>query len=324
MSKLEFPKLTEELTPAIINGWLGRCEDTYEAWQALNSDKTMPPRTLITLAGLKMEESTAATWWNENRETLKKLSSWDVFAEKVKERFVPSNWRMVALAAFYAVQQGASPFPEFAKSLQDARNALAGAGTGYTLNDSIMKNHLLFFSHPILRLRVSGQQNLAFDTMKLDTLISNMSSTWASLLAEGVVKQRTALAPLVLPAPTPSMSLPTPTSSTSRSPAFVPLTHAEKESLRAAGGCYHCRKTPQTPGWVKHRSDNCPGDAALGIPPRSASAVVAAVGPVGFSSAYEEGYKAVAVVMPAYDPEEDSFSSFSTGTDDSDLSTRND
>ncbi|KAJ7207222.1 hypothetical protein GGX14DRAFT_396633 [Mycena pura] len=124
MSKLEFPKLSEDLSPAVINGWLGRCEDTYEAWQALNPEKLMPPRTVITLAGLRMEERTAATWWNENRDALKKLGTWELFAEKVKERFVPSNWRLVALAAFYGTQQGFSPFPEFVKLLQDTRNML--------------------------------------------------------------------------------------------------------------------------------------------------------------------------------------------------------
>ncbi|KAJ6530660.1 hypothetical protein B0H19DRAFT_1273652 [Mycena capillaripes] len=143
-----------------------------------------------------------------------------------------------------------------------------------------------------------------------------MSSTWDSLIAEGVIKlpRMAAPPPLAIPsAPAiPSQSLPTPASA---SPTFVPLTHAEKEALRVAHGCYHCRKTPQTPGWTKHRSDNCPGDAALGISPRLAPAVIAAVGPVGFSSMYEEGYAPVAAVMPAYDPNEDSYD-YSSGTDD--------
>ncbi|KAJ7237253.1 hypothetical protein C8J57DRAFT_1529530 [Mycena rebaudengoi] len=98
------------------------------------------------------------------------------------------------------------------------------------------------------------------------------------------------------------MSLPTLTSSSSTSassvPPFIPLMHAEKEALRAAGGCYHCRKTLQTPGWVKHRSNSCPSDLALGIPPRGAPAVVIAVGPAGFLSTYEDGYRVVAVAMP--------------------------
>ncbi|KAJ6523414.1 hypothetical protein DFH09DRAFT_1096678 [Mycena vulgaris] len=305
-TKLEFPilKFSDELSPASINGWVGRCEDMYEAWLATQStDKAIEPRTLITLAGLRMEEPTAATWWNENRDELKKLASWETFAQKVRGRFVPANWRMEALSAFYNVEQGALPFPVFAKQLQRARNTLASAGTGYAINDSIFKNHLLFRAHPILRLRVIGQQGFAYADMMVDSLIANMSSTWASLIAERVVKHLSPR-PLCL------------------RHRLAPLTYAEKEALRAANGCYHCRKTPQTPGWVKHRSDTCPGDPARGIPPRSAPAVVAAVGPPGFSSAYEEGYTAVAAVMPPYDPSEDS--SFSTGTDDSDLSQRDD
>ncbi|KAJ7835024.1 hypothetical protein B0H14DRAFT_3461701 [Mycena olivaceomarginata] len=67
MSKLEFPKLSDNPSSVVINGWLGHCEDTYKAWQALNPEKSMMLHILITLAGLRMEESTAATWWNENR-----------------------------------------------------------------------------------------------------------------------------------------------------------------------------------------------------------------------------------------------------------------
>ncbi|KAJ7267859.1 hypothetical protein C8J57DRAFT_1325995 [Mycena rebaudengoi] len=323
MSKLEFPKFSDAPTPTSVHAWIGRCEDTVEAWQALNPDRETTARTIITLAGLKLEEAEVATWWNENRSELKKLISWDEFAQRLKDRFVPTNWHMDALASFYAIHQGFSPFPDFAKSLQRARNSLASAGAGYTINDSILKNHLLFHSHPILRLCVCGQQDFPFATMKVDALIANMSSTWASLLAEGIIKTRPTPTPLAIPSPpSPSTALPTPTTASSSPRHFSPLTHAEKETLRAAQGCYHCRKTPQSPGWVKHRSDNCPGDAALGIPPRSSPAVIAAVGPVGFSSAYEEGYAPVAAVMPPYDPDEDS--SFSSATDDSDLSRRND
>ncbi|KAJ6474722.1 hypothetical protein DFH09DRAFT_953061 [Mycena vulgaris] len=190
-TKLEFPilRLADELSPASINGWLGRCEDMYEAWLATQStEKVIEPRTLITLAGLRMEEPTAATWWNENREELKKLASWELFAQKIRGRFVPANWRMEALSTFYNVEQGALTFPEFAKQLQRARNSLASAGTGYTINNSIFKNHLLFRAQPILRLRVIGQQGFAYADMKFNSLITTMSSIWASLIAERVVK----------------------------------------------------------------------------------------------------------------------------------------
>ncbi|KAK6969561.1 reverse transcriptase domain-containing protein [Favolaschia claudopus] len=229
---------------------------------------------------------------------------------------------MLALAAFYSIQQGSSSFSEFSKALQEARSALASAGQGWVISDIVLKNHLLFSPIPSSAYALSDNRTLPFTTMKVDTLIATMSSTWDSLLAEGVIK-----APRATPAPAPlaipsvravpsSSSLPTPTSASAPS-TFVPLTHAEKETLRAAGGCYHCRKTPASPGWVKHRSDNCPGDSALGIPPRSSPGVVAAVGPAGFSSTYEEGYRPVAVVMPAYDPEDDSYSySYSSEDDD--------
>ncbi|KAJ6530080.1 hypothetical protein DFH09DRAFT_1327039 [Mycena vulgaris] len=265
------------------------------------------------LAGLRMEEPTAATWWNENRDKLKKLASWETFAQKVRALFVPANWRMEALSTFYNVEQAR------------ARNTLASPGMGYTINDSIFKNHLLFHTHPILCLRVIGQQGFAYADMMVDGLITNMSSTWASLIAERVVK--------VSPVPPVSTALACASSSSSSAPLptpplfvtlsdLAPLTYTEKEALHTVNGCYHCRKTPQMPSWVKHRSDTCPGDPACGIPPCSAPAVVAAVGPPGFSSAYEEGYTAVAAVMPPYDPSEDS--SFLTGTDDSDLSHRDD
>ncbi|KAJ7689594.1 hypothetical protein B0H17DRAFT_1134925 [Mycena rosella] len=326
MSKLEFPKLTKEPTPVSIHSWLGRCKDTFEVWQAQNADKKMEPHTLITLAGLRMEELTAVTWWNENQAELKKLTAWDEFAQKVKDRFVPTNWRMVALSSFYSIHQGSLSFPKFAKSLQHARNTLASAGAGYTINDSILKNHFLFHAQPVLHLRVCGQQAFSYVSMKVDGLIANMASTWESLIVERVIKftSPTALPPLSIPS-IPAMSsssLPTPISSTPASTlsAFRPLTYAEKEILRAANNCYHCRKTPKTLGWVKHRSDTCPSNPVLRIPPCSSPAVIAAVSPAGFPSIYKEGYAPVAAVMPVYDPNEDSFS---FGTDDKDLSTRN-
>ncbi|KAJ7671943.1 hypothetical protein B0H17DRAFT_1208869 [Mycena rosella] len=327
MSKIDFPKLTTELTSPIIHVWLGCCKDTVEAWQAMNPNKSLAARMIITLAGLRMEEPTAATWWNENRDEVKKLASWDEFAQKVKDHFVPSNWRMTGLAAFYAIHQGPSHFADFAKALQQARNSLASAGAGFTISDSMLKNHLLFHAHPILRLHVTGQQVFPYASMKVDALIANMSSVWDSLLAEKVVRLPVPGMPSPLTIPpaatvaSPSSSLPTPPASASSTPSQLPpLMHAEREALRAVNGCFHCRKTPQTPGWVKYRSDTCPGDAALGIPPRNLLSVVAAVGPVGFSADYKEGYAPVAAVMPVYDNEEDSFSS---ATDDSDLSQRN-
>ncbi|KAF7349556.1 hypothetical protein MSAN_01746100 [Mycena sanguinolenta] len=311
MTKLEFPKLTE-LTPTAINNWLGRCEDTYKAWQVLNTEKSLDPKLLITLAGLRMEESTAASWWNKNRSTLKACTSWEAFGTRVRERFVPVNWKLTALTAFYAVYQGSAPFPSFITQLQDTRNALASAGDGYVINDAIMKNHLLFHCHPLLRLRVCGQPGFAYEKLKLDGLISTMTAAWESLVAERVVKV-SAGAPSSS-VPSSSTSTPSSSSSASSTPFVHSLSPVEKETLKAAGGCYHCKKTPQSEGWVKHRSENCPGDAAAGIPPRAATSVIAAVGAPGFSKEYEERPSRtcpIAVVMPpvVFDEDDSSDSS---------------
>ncbi|KAF7365533.1 hypothetical protein MVEN_00426500 [Mycena venus] len=128
-------KLNEELTSMAIHSWLSQCEDTYETWQALNPDKTMAPCMLITLTSLKMEEKT-----------------WVEFAQEVKDRFVPSNWCMVALAAFYSVQQGQLTLPTFVKALRNTCNALASAGQGWVISDTILKKSppFPFPPHPLL------------------------------------------------------------------------------------------------------------------------------------------------------------------------------
>ncbi|KAJ7353153.1 hypothetical protein DFH08DRAFT_804738 [Mycena albidolilacea] len=233
MSKpVDFPKLMEELTPAAIDGWLGRCEDTYKAWLAMNPEKSLAPKVRITLAGLRMEQKAAATWWNENRAALKELTTWAAFAEKVKARFTPTNWKLKALTAFYAVCQNSSDFPAFVTQLENVRNALTSAGKGYSIPDSDFKNHLLFHCHPLLRLRVSGQPGFVYENLQVDGLIGNMTTSWLSLVAECVIRVPTAApAPTSLPSVL-SPSLPVATSASAAPAPFIHLlTQAEKDTL---------------------------------------------------------------------------------------------
>ncbi len=202
---------------------------------------------------------------------------WDDFAAKVKDHFVPSNWRLDALAAFYAVKHAAGvDFQTYVSDLQKARNALILAGTGYTISDSIVKNHILFGAHPILSLHVRGTSSFStlYGTMKLDALINLMTMTWASLLVENVVRISTThttaqscSTPTAHNSSTQSTASPA-SSSNSRYP-LPDLSYAEREALRASGGCFHCRKTPSSPNWKQHSSRNCPGDSAAGIAPRA-------------------------------------------------------
>ncbi|KAF9042037.1 hypothetical protein BJ165DRAFT_1405766 [Panaeolus papilionaceus] len=107
------------------------------------------------------------------------------------------------------------------------------------------------------RLRVCANPTLNYTTIKLDNLISLMSTTWNAMVAEGIhtsssgnFKSRS------------NMNAPAAASSSSQllTCAFLlpPLTAEEKEVLKKLGGCYHCQKTPSSPGWIQHAAHNCP------------------------------------------------------------------
>ena len=152
---------------------------------------------------------------------------------------------------------------DYAAKLQEACNTLSSGGTGFTISDSMFKNHLLFFSYPILALRMCSIP--AFDYAKtcVDGLIALMSSTWDSMVAEHVIRP---------PLSTTSVNIPKPAK------MFVPLTEQECDILKQAGGCYCCRRTPASPGWVKHGARECPGDEANSVAPAPACHVAAVLG----------------------------------------------
>ncbi|PPR06915.1 hypothetical protein CVT26_004102, partial [Gymnopilus dilepis] len=170
----------------------------------------------------------------------------------VRDRFVPGNWKLQALAAFYAISQGSSDFTTFVTNLQSARNALGSAGKGFTISDGLFKNHILFHCHPLLRLRVLAMPGLVYENIKSDGLISLLSGTWDSMVAEGAIPRK-----LAVTTSGPLRALPTATSSGATFPKrYLSM---DKEAIRAAGGCFKCGDTPATPGWKPgHNSYNCP------------------------------------------------------------------
>ncbi len=265
-AKLDLPTLVGPITATSISVWLGGCEDAFEAFTAL-SGKVVADNVRILLAGLEMKDVDAATWWSENRAPLKALSSWADFTTRVQDRFVPANWKLDALEAFYSVRQNdTEDFLAFATRLQAARNKLTGAGSGYTISDSILKNHLLFCCNLRLRRRLLAIPALKYHDQKVDTLVSALANVWASMVEEGVVRRAPPPRPF---SNTASAMLPT---ATSAAPATArPVTEAERALLRVNGGCFHCGLTPTSPGWYPHGSSNCNGNSERGIPPRKTS-----------------------------------------------------
>jgi len=224
-TKLEIPVLTGVLDASNVNAWLNLCQDSFEVHAAVNSS-TLKPSIQIVLAGIKMEAAGAKSWWNENREELKALATWDEFARKVKDRFVPANWKMDALAHFYGISQGSSGFMDYAARLQEARNTLSSGGTGFTISDSVFKNHLLFFSHPILVLWMHSIPLFDYAKTHVDGLIALMLSTWDSMVAERVIR--------------PPLSTTPANISTRPTKMLPPLTDRECDALKQVHGCYRC------------------------------------------------------------------------------------
>jgi hypothetical protein len=116
-----------------------------------------------------------------------------------------------------------------------------------------MKNHLLFNANCILCLRICAIPTLDYVNLKLNGLISLMSSTWNLMVAEGVLP--------------PARTVP-PSSIGPIVSKF--LSDAERKALCLARGCFNCWKPPASPNWVPHGLCNCPGNKSQGIPPRMA------------------------------------------------------
>ena len=223
-TKLEISVLSGVLGALNVNSWLNLCKDSFEVHAAVNSS-TLKPSIQIILAGIKMEAVAVRSWWNENYEELKVLATWDKFAKKVKDHFVLANWKMDVLMHFYAISQGSSSFVDYAVRLQEAHNTLSSGGTGFTISDSIFKNHLLFFSHPILALHMHSIPSFNYAKTCVDSLVALMSSTWDSLVAEHVIHP---------PLSTATVNIPRPVK------MFIPLTDHECDALKQANGCYWC------------------------------------------------------------------------------------
>jgi len=240
-TRLEIPVLSGVLDTSNINVWLNLCQDSFEVHAAVNAS-TLKPAIQIVLVGIKMEAPAAKSWWNKNCDKLKILTTWEEFAKKVKDHFIPVNWKMDALALFYGILQESLSFMDYTTKLQEAHNTLSSGGTGFTISDLVFKNHLLFFSHPILALCMHSIPSFDYAKTHVDGLIALMSSTWDSMVAEHVIRLDHP------PLSATSVNIPRAVKT------FVPLSDAEHDALKWANGCFHCWRTPSSPGWVKHGS----------------------------------------------------------------------
>ena len=114
------PVLSGPLTQATVVQWLDKCADTFETIILMNPscEPLLNARLKISMAGLRIKEISAELWYMENRDALKALATWDLFAERVRDRFIPTGWKLNALERFFDVSQGFRGFLAFANDLQ--------------------------------------------------------------------------------------------------------------------------------------------------------------------------------------------------------------
>ncbi|KAF9064685.1 hypothetical protein BDP27DRAFT_1425615 [Rhodocollybia butyracea] len=173
------------------------------------------------------------------------LATWEEFAGKVLERFVPNGWKVKALRHYHKVQQGTDDYETFAADLQSARTAVGSSGD-LKISNHVHINHHLFFANETLQRHVLAIPSFDLKMITINGLINIMTATWNSLIAEW----------LVHPTVAPTFSSPIALFSTPSFPVMhpqsishlPPLDDAERKHLSDAHSCWKCRKTPTDPG----------------------------------------------------------------------------
>jgi hypothetical protein len=254
--------------PVTANGlrvWLSSCQDGFDNYVDTHKDAELSTKTRIRLTGSALTEPAMAQWWVAGKEEYLKLVTWDAFALKVKARWLPIQWKMDALEAFYQCTQGKRDFESFATELATCINSLPSG----TISVTTHKYHLLFLANQHLYLRVRALQDFDIEDTKQtpDELISLMNAHWKSMVAENSARgSRFITTAATSPAPSAPAAQPV-ALSTSTSSRYVPLTDEQKTTLNAAHGCWNCRRTPADPIWTPHTRHNCPGNPAIGARP---------------------------------------------------------
>ncbi|KAJ3538074.1 hypothetical protein NMY22_g5318 [Coprinellus aureogranulatus] len=251
--------------PPSANGiriWLGQVEDGFDNYEDTHKDAKLSVKTRIRLTGTSLLDPQMAEWWSMGRKEYQELATWDSFVAKLKDRFLPVDWKTDALERFYTCQQGKRDFRVFAAELVQHHTTLPSG----TISNTIFKYHLFFFSHPQLYLRMRAIPNFNLDctSTTTDQLIALMAAQWDSLVADTTVRSSRAVSSTAVSSNLRTGLTAAPASA---SPAPPRLTDEEKALLSAQNACWNCRRKPGDPDWTPHNRTNCPGNPSIGARP---------------------------------------------------------
>ncbi|KIJ26356.1 hypothetical protein M422DRAFT_272597 [Sphaerobolus stellatus SS14] len=223
MASKVVPAFLGPLIATVLEEWLGQCDDGFAIHAATKAEKTpaLEVPTKIRITGSQLQEPTMTAWWSSGRKEFLKLVTWESFEKKIRERFMPKGYKLLALRSFFL-----------------SRNAVGET----IIPANIYKYQLLFHAHHILLLRIMAMPDLNIEAIDFDDLVALMSMQWESLIAEGVSGHPSAR-PAQTPSPTPAGRIPTPSgtaSPTMLQPSVQPLTHADQTHLTNLEGCWKC------------------------------------------------------------------------------------
>ena len=114
------------------------------------------------------------------------LPSWELFVTCFKDHFIPSGWRLSALAGFCLVAQGSRDFQGFVMPAPGGAKHSCFRGVGYTISDSVFRNHFLRF----VNLSSAACSRTAIAHLrdhKCQSTYQFQVTTWASLVRSHVM-----------------------------------------------------------------------------------------------------------------------------------------
>ena len=149
---------------------------------------------------------------------------------------------------------GLKPGLHITTRLQTTHNSFTGAGTGYSISDTVMKNHLLSFCAPRLHRHVLAISDFKLHDLRVNALINILTTIWALMVKEGVVSACTHAAPTQATPLSSIASSSTPT--TSPSGSLPLLSDIEHQHLCDFKGYFHCHLHPGLLSWKAHTACN--------------------------------------------------------------------
>ncbi|SGZ28393.1 BQ5605_C027g10328 [Microbotryum silenes-dioicae] len=233
-TRLNMPELKAPFTEEDVILRLGHCDDAIEAFEDLKRrEATLSVVRQIREAGMKMQGE-GKIWWNQNKDELKGLATWSLFAAQVKARFLDSGFTLSVEHAFYQLVLCRS-------SRHPCQCPTSPADSPKIINDDRFKRHHLHHANDLLYARITSTAGFSLSTFSVNDPIGHMTAVASSLghewMSQASVANSRNIGDSFMADPKLKMARRT------------PLTADTRQECINEGRCFSCREMgPQYPG----------------------------------------------------------------------------